>query len=114
MEKVNKKLKNLKSKLKFSKVKQKLKDPEVIFYLTILQKYVMCPIDEAANNIIFICKSFYVQVFLKELDLLTTTSNTYQQVNDTLYNIRHQNNTLDDSNIGLKNDDKEFNCLPCI
>ena len=33
-----KKIKNLKSKLKFNKVKQKLKDPEVIFCLTILQK----------------------------------------------------------------------------
>ena len=74
----------------------------------------MCPIDEAANNIIFICKKYYVRVFLKELGLLTTTSNTYQKVNDTLYNIQHQNNTLDDSNFGLKNNDKKFNCLPCI
>ena len=37
-----------------------------------------------------------------------------QQVNDTLHNIlQQQNNTLD-SVFGLKNNDEEFNCLPCI
>ena len=42
------------------------------------------------------------------------TSNTYQQVNDTLHNIlQQQNNTLD-SVFGLKNNDEEFNWLPCI
>ena len=46
----------------------------------------MCPIDKAANNIAFICTEYYVQVLLKELSLLNTTSNVYQQVNDT-YNI---------------------------
>ena len=38
----------------------------------------MCPTDKAANNIAFICKKYYVQVLLKELVLLNTTSNTYQ------------------------------------
>ena len=53
MEKVNKKLKSF----KFSKVKQVLKDPKVIFYLNILQEqYVMCPTGKAANNIAFIYK----------------------------------------------------------
>ena len=74
----------------------------------------MCLIDKAANNIAFICKKYYVQVLLKELVLLSATSNTYQQVNDTLHNIlQRQNNTLD-SAFGLKNNDEEFNCLPCI
>ena len=36
----------------------------------------MCPIDEAANNIAFICKKYYVQVLLKELGLIK-------------YNIKH-------------------------
>ena len=40
----------------------------------------MYPIDKAANNIAFICKKYYVQVLLKELGLLNTRSNTYQQV----------------------------------
>ena len=56
MEKVYKKIKELKSKFKFSKVKQVLRDPEMISYLNILQdQYVMCPIDKDANNIAFIC-----------------------------------------------------------
>ena len=65
-----------------------LKDPKVISYLNILpEQYLMCPIDKAANNIAFICKKYYAQVLLKELGLLNTTSNTYQQVNDTLHNV---------------------------
>ena len=92
-----------------------LRDPEVVSYLNILQEqYVMCPIDKAANNIAYICKKYYVQVLIKELVLLSATSNTYQQVNDTLHNIlQQQNNTLD-SVFRLKNNDEVFNCLPCI
>ena len=74
----------------------------------------MCPIDKAANNIAFICKKYYVQVLTKELGLLSATSNTYQQVNDTLHNIMQQQNNTLDSVFGLKNNDEEFNCLPCI
>ena len=49
-----KKIKELKNKLKFSKVKQVLKDPKVISYLNILQEqYVLCPTDKAANNITY-------------------------------------------------------------
>ena len=74
----------------------------------------MCPIDEAANNIVFICKKYYVQVLLKELGLLITTSSTYQQLNDTLENVlQQQNNTLN-SVFGLENNNEKFNCLPCI
>ena len=58
--------------------------------------------------------SHYVQVLIKELGLLSATSITYQQVNDTLDNIlQQQNNTLD-SVFGLKSNDEEFNCLACI
>ena len=116
MGKVNKKIKELRNKFKFSRVKQVLRDPELVSYLSILQEqYVMCPIDKAANNITFTCKKYYVQVLLKELGLLSATSNTYQQVNDTLHNIlQQQNNTLD-SVFGLKYNDEKFNCLPpCI
>ena len=51
LEKVNKKIKELKKKFKFNKAKQVLRDPEVIFNLNVLQEQVMCPIDKAANNI---------------------------------------------------------------
>ena len=87
MEKINKIIKELKNKFKFSKVKQVLKNPKGISYLDILEEQqVMCPIDKTANNIAFICKK-YVQVPLKELGLLNTKPNTYQQVNDTLHNV---------------------------
>ena len=59
MENANKRIKELKNKFKFSKVKQVLKDPTVISYLNILQEqYIMCPIDKAANKIGFICKKY--------------------------------------------------------
>ena len=114
MEKVNK-LKQLITKIQFGKVKQVLRDPELISYLDIIQEqYVMSPIDRAANNLALLCKKYYVQVLRKELGLLNTTPNTYQEVNDTPYNIlQQQNNTLD-SVFRLENSDKKFNCLPCI
>ena len=52
------------------------------------------------------------QVLLKELGSLNTTSNTYLQVNDARHVFQQQNNTRD-SVFGLKNNDQEFNCLPC-
>ena len=116
MEIVNKIIKELKkNKFKFSKVKQVSKNPKIISYLNILEEqYAICPIDKAANNIAFTCKKYYVQVLRKELGLLNTTSNTYQQLNDTLHEVlQQQNNTLD-SVFGLKSNDEEFNCPPRI
>ena len=74
----------------------------------------MCPTAKAAKSIAFICKKYYVQVFLKELGLLNSTSNTYQKVNDTLHNVlQQQNNTLD-SVFGSKNNDEEFSYFSFI
>ena len=88
---VMEKIEELKNKFKFSRVKQVLRNPEVVSYLNILQEqYAMCPIGKAANNIAFICKKYYVQVLITELALLSATSNTYQQVNDTLHSILQQ------------------------
>ena len=76
-----------------------LKNPKVITYLKLLQKqYDMCSIDRAGNNIAFICNQYYVQVLLKELGLLNTTSNTYLEVNDTPH-VLQQQNTLDSVSI---------------
>ena len=44
-------------------------------------KYVMVPIDKAANNVAFVCKRFYAQVLLKELGLLDASTSTYTAVN---------------------------------
>ena len=51
MEKVNKKIKELKSRFKFSKVKQVRRDRDMISHLNILlEQYVMWPIDKAAKK----------------------------------------------------------------
>ena len=62
--------------------------------------------DKAANKIAFACKKCYAEVLLKELSLSNKTSNTYQQVDDTLHNaLQQQNHTLY-CVFGLKNNDK--------
>ena len=59
VERVNKKNKEIKSKFKFSKVKEVLRESQEISYLNIVQEqYVMCPTNKAANNIAFICKKY--------------------------------------------------------
>ena len=115
MTKVDIRIKQLKKKIKFKRNKQVLREPDVVTDLNDLQsKYVMCPIDKAANNTAFICKRYYVEVILKELGLNSSQSNTYQHINDTLHKVlQQQNNTLE-SMFNLKNTDEEFNCLPCI
>ena len=45
-------------------------------------KYVMVPIDKAANNIAFICKRFYATVLMKELGLSHESSSTYTRILD--------------------------------
>ena len=62
----------------------------------------MCPIDKATKSIAFICKRHYVQVLPKELGVLNTTSNTYQQVNATLHKVFQQRKNTLDSVFGLK------------
>ena len=96
MEKVNKRIKELKYKFKFSKVKQALKDAKVISYSNILQdQYVMCPIDKGANNISFICKKYYIK-----------------RIRFIKYNIKHFSTSE-----WLKNNDEEYvfiDCQKCI
>lgn len=43
-------------------------------------KYVMVPIDKAANNVAFICKRFYAQVLLQELGLTGPSTSTYTKI----------------------------------
>ena len=92
-----------------------LRDPDVISCLNFSQEqYNMCPIDKTANNIAFRCKKYYVHVLLKELGSLNITSKSYQQVNNTLHDIFQQQKKSLDLVFGIKNNDEEFNCLPCI
>ena len=43
-------------------------------------RYVMVPVDKAANNIAFICKRFYAMVLLQELGLIGSTTSTYTKL----------------------------------
>ena len=47
-----------------------LGDPHIKAYLTELQsKYVLVPADKAGNNIIFVCKYYYVHTLMEELGI---------------------------------------------
>ena len=51
--------------------KKVLEDPTVQTFLTELhKKYVIVPTDKASNNFSIVCKSFYIQCLLKELNIL--------------------------------------------
>ena len=51
------------------KTEKTLKDTEVAEELKSLQeKYVMVPIDKAANNVGFVCKNYYIQKIIEELN----------------------------------------------
>ena len=55
-----------------------LEKADVIEYLQNLHsKFVLVPIDKAANNVSIICKRFYVEVILKEIGILDGGNNTY-------------------------------------
>ena len=56
-----------------------MKDENALLYLQDLQsKYVIVPIDKAANNISIICKRFYVLRLLKEVGALSNPDPTYE------------------------------------
>ena len=60
-----------------------MKDENVVKYLKDLHsKYVIVPIDKAANNISIICKRFYVMRLLKEVGVLGSPDPTYE-ISDT-------------------------------
>ena len=65
-----------------------LKDRDAKRCLSELQeKYVIVPIDKAANNVAFVCKRFYAQILCTELGLIGPGSNTYTSVNQQLGDI---------------------------
>ena len=115
MSKVDEKIKDLKKNTKFTTVKQVLKDPNVTTYLKELQsKYVMSPIDKAANNTAFICKKYYVDVILKELGIASIPSNTYKIINKPVSDILDEQKNVLKNVFNIKNKDEEDNCLPTI
>ena len=73
-------IEKLKRKIKKQQTNPVLKQPEVVNYLNLFhEKYVMTPIDKASSNVSVICKRYYVEVILKEIEILGDGSETYEK-----------------------------------
>jgi hypothetical protein len=113
MEKVDAKITLLKQKINPQKTNPVLKQPDVISYLNELhQKYVLVPIDKAANNVAIICKKYYVDVILKEVGFSASITDTYKPA------LKSKDEIIDDSityskKLGLESHDKN-NALPMM
>ena len=82
-EKIKYKVDTLKNIIKTPSAKSCLNNNEVKAYLSELHaKYVIVPIDKAANNISIICKKFYIECLLDEVGILNNPSPTYSIVTD--------------------------------
>ena len=87
-DKIKTKIDKLKSKIKPFKTTQILQDHEVKSCLENLhRKFVIVPIDKAANNYAFICKYFYLSELLKEVGINNPPSSTYSLSDRTKENI---------------------------
>ena len=78
---VNSRIKTL-SKRTIRQPKKILQDPDVKEYLNKFKdKYVLVPADKAGNNIIIVCKYFYLRTIMDELGLTSDkVNNTYKPV----------------------------------
>ena len=78
---VDAKIESVAGRIKLSSSRKVLSDPETVRHLKYLQeKYVMVPIDKAANNVAFVCKRYYAKVLLKEMGLINGISDTYNTI----------------------------------
>ena len=76
-DKIKHRISKLKHHMKF-KIKCIFKDEDVLKCLTSLQqKYVIVPADKASNNVVFVCKSYYISCLLRELDKSENSNKTY-------------------------------------
>ena len=65
---IDKKMKRLKKKAKHRPIRNVLKDPTCLNHLKdIHEKFVLVPIDKAANNIGIVCKKYFLEVLVKEV-----------------------------------------------
>ena len=96
---INKRINSLQRR-KFSVGPKVLEDSHAKAYLTELhEKYVLVPADKAGNNIIFVCKYYYVKTLMEELGInsSTTINSTYESQDVTADEvIRNHATTLDD------------------
>ena len=95
LELVDSRIKILKTRRVPSVTKPALEDEEVIASLAELHsKFVVVPIDKAANNVAIICKRFYVQKLLDEVGVPGNASSTYKLSEEDPDNIIHNNALL--------------------
>ena len=71
----------MKRKMLLTHSKSVFKDPSVARHLSKLHsKYVVAPTDKAPNNIVFVCKSQYIDCLIQELGIDSSLDNpTYTQ-----------------------------------
>ena len=78
LDKIREKISILQLKVKTKHTSNKLSDVNIQSSIQQLQeKYVLVPIDKAANNIAFICKKYYAEKLLKEMGLLGSSNPSY-------------------------------------
>ena len=86
------KVRTLKANVVPHKTKSMLDDVTVKTYLCDLhEKFVIVPIDKAANNYAFICKKYYIAKLMKEVGMPDNSSETYK-VSDLNKEVIIQNN----------------------
>ena len=105
---IKEKIKTLRRRLPFTSVKSVLNDKKCKEDLDELKdKYVLVPIDKAANNIGFICKKYFLQIIKQE-----TLSETYEECEETVEEvISNVKEGLSDTGISFE---KDFKDLPQI
>ena len=113
LEKVKEKIEALKRKRLPSRRKPILQDTVIKEYLeTLHNKYVIVPVDKAANNFAFICKRYYVARLLTEVGIPNGNSQTYERLDTDYHQIINDNIELC-KKYGFQVGEKE-QCLPII
>ena len=91
-----------------------LNDPIAKAYLDELHsKFVVVPIDKAANNVAIVCKRFYLTSILEELGLPGNRSPTYELISKSASSIIETNSQLVQSTLGVTLDEPSLS-LPQI
>ena len=92
LEKVKEKIETLKRNRLPSRRKPILQDTAIKEYLeTIHNKYVIVPVDKAANNFAFICKIYYVARLLVEVGIPIGNCQTYERLDKDYHQIINDN-----------------------
>ena len=108
LQKIKQEISQLRKKINTRPVKKTLEDKDCKQELEDLKrKYVIVPIDKAANNIGFICKKYFLEILCKE-----TESETYELIDETVEDIVGKIKR-ESSAIGIPVEE-EFNDLPQI